>query len=123
MDVTTFVRSRLGGGPTKLWHHRLQHLDVRSVYALQTMMRGMTLGKISHSTSTLVCEACTKGKQYATKWGNNVERLATKPLNIIYSSVCGPMKATSVEWRKYLVIFVDDFSRKVQVYMMKFKGE
>ena len=31
-------------------------------------------------------------KQYAAKLGNDVERQATKPLEIVHSSVCGPMK-------------------------------
>ena len=74
-------------------------------------------------TTTLVCEACTEGKQYAAKWGNNEERLATKPLEIVHSGVCGPMRTTSIGGAKYFVIFVDDYSRKVWVYTMKCKGE
>jgi hypothetical protein len=115
--------SSVGGDSVELWHHRLGHLDVRSIYALQMMVKGINLGKTSPPVTTLVCEACTEGKQYAAKWGNNEERVATKPLEIVHSGVCGPMKTTSIGGAKYFVIFVDDYSRKVWVYTMKCKGE
>ena len=118
-----FVHLRGEGDSVEVWHHRLGHLDVRSIYALQSMVKGINLGKTSHPTTTLVCEACTEGKQYAAKWGNNEERLATKPLEIVHSGVCGPMRTTSIGGAKYFVIFVDDYSRKVWVYTMKCKGE
>ena len=70
------------------------------------MVRGMTLGKTSPPTSTLVCEACKDGKQYAAKWGNDEERLSTKSLEIVHLGVCGPMRTTSLEGAKYFVIFV-----------------
>lgn len=92
MDAANFVWLREGGGLTKLWQCQLKHLNVKSVYALQNMVMDMNLGKTSHPTSILVCKVCTKDKQYATKLDNDVERLAMKPLIIVHSSVCGPMR-------------------------------
>ena len=120
---TNLENSRAGGDSVELWHHRLGHLDVRSIYALQSMVKGINLGKTSPPTTSLVCEACTEGKQYAAKWGNNEEKLATKPLEIVHSGVCGPMRTTSIGGARYFVTFVDDYSRKVWVYTMKCKGE
>ena len=57
------------------------------------------------------------------KLGNNAERQAIKPLKIVHSSVWGPINNTYVGGTKYFVTFIDDFSRKVWVYKMKFKGE
>jgi hypothetical protein len=87
------------------------------------MVKGINVGKTSPPTTTLVCKACTVGNQYAAKWGNHKERLETKLLKIVHSSVFGPMRITSVGGKKYFVIFVDDYSRKVWVYTMKCKGE
>lgn len=64
VDLSDFGHSRVGGDSVELWHHRLGHLDEKSVYALQSMMKGISLGKISLSITTLVW-ACRKGKQYA----------------------------------------------------------
>ena len=98
-------------------------MDVRSIYALKMMVKGINLGKTSPPVSTLVCKACTESKQYAAKWDNNEEKVATKPLDIVHSGVCEPMRTTSVGGAKYFVISVDDYSRKVWVYTMKSKGE
>ncbi len=48
---------------------------------------------------------------------------ATKPLEIVHSDVCSPMKTTSLGGAKYFVTYIDDFSRKVRVYLLKSKGE
>ena len=122
-DSADFVHLCAGGDMVELWHCRLGHLDVRSVYALQNMVKDINVGKTSPPITTLVYEACTEGKQYVTKWGNNVERLATKPLEIVHLGVCGPMGTTSVGESKYFVTFIDDYSRKALVHTMKCKGQ
>ena len=81
--------SRAGGDYVKLWHHQLGHLDVRNVYALQSMVKGINLGKTS-PVAILVCEICTDCEQYAAIYGNNQEKLATKPLEIVHSGVGAP---------------------------------
>jgi len=48
---------------------------------------------------------------------------ATKPLEIVHSDVCGPMRTTSLGGARYFVTYIDDFSRKVWVYLLKSKGE
>jgi hypothetical protein len=81
-----FVHSVAGNNPVKLWHRRLGYLDVRNVYILQSMVKGMDINKIPCPTSTLVYDAYTEDKQYATKWSNNGDMLATKPLKIVHFS-------------------------------------
>jgi hypothetical protein len=48
------VRSCAVGSPVVLWHRRLGHLNVKSVYALQSMVRDMNLGKTSHLPTIFV---------------------------------------------------------------------
>jgi transposase InsO family protein len=48
---------------------------------------------------------------------------ATKPLEIVHSDVCGPMRTTSSGGARYVVTYIDNFSRKVWVYLLKSKGE
>jgi hypothetical protein len=50
------------------------------------MVKGMDINKIPCPTSTLVYDAYTEDKQYATKWSNNGDMLATKPLKIVHFS-------------------------------------
>jgi hypothetical protein len=48
---------------------------------------------------------------------------ASKLLELVHSDVCGPMKTTSRGGARYFVTFIDDFSRKTHVYLLKAKGE
>ena len=104
-DVANFVRSCVGGGPGELWHHRLRHVDVRSICALESMRRSMNLNKTSCLTATLICEACMEGKLYAVKRDNDVERQSPKPLEIVHKSVCGLTRNAYVKGAKYFCYF------------------
>jgi 5'-3' exoribonuclease 2 len=45
------------------------------------------------------------------------------PLELIHSDVFGPVKQISLGGMRYMVTFMDDFSRYVWVYFMKEKSE
>lgn len=49
------------------------------------------------------------------EFGNKAERQAIKFLEIEHSGVCGPMRNM---FARCFVTFIDDFSRKVLVYMI-----
>jgi transposase InsO family protein len=110
-------------GALELWHRRLGHLNVKGVCALQHMVSGMDLGKPSSSMLALTCEGCIEGKQHRSTFPSEGGRRASKVLEIVHSDVCGPMRTTSIGGGKYFVTFIDDFSRKVWVYILKSKGE
>ena len=44
-------------------------------------------------------------------------------LDYVHSYVWGPSRTTSIISKHYFVTFVDDYSRRVWVYMMKHKDE
>ena len=48
---------------------------------------------------------------------------AKGPLELIHSDVFGPVKQPSISGLKYMVTFIDDFSKFVWVYFMKEKSE
>ena len=48
---------------------------------------------------------------------------AKEPLELVHSDVFGPVKQTSINGMKYMVTFIDDFSRHVWVYFQKEKSE
>jgi transposase InsO family protein len=104
----------------ELWHKRLGHLNVKSVKALEGMVGGMQVKK---ATCDLACEACIEGKQARKPFPNDGATRATKVLEIVHSDVCGPMKTTSMGGARYFLTFIDDFSRKVWVLVLKCKSE
>jgi transposase InsO family protein len=122
MDAANLVQYNGGDGGLQLWHRRLGHLNEKGVRALRSMVTGIDLTKVS-CHSPLVCEACIEGKQHRLSFPTERARRATKPLEIVHSDVCGPMRTTSMGGAKYFVTFIDDFSRKVWLYVLKTKDE
>ena len=91
-NVANFMRSRVGGSPVELWHCRLGHLNVRSIYALQSIVKGMNLGKTSPPTFTLVCEVYMESKQYVAKVGQQCREASHKTLKDCTFECVGPHK-------------------------------
>ncbi|MCI33542.1 retrovirus-related pol polyprotein from transposon tnt 1-94, partial [Trifolium medium] len=48
---------------------------------------------------------------------------AQKPLELIHTDVCGPIKPRSLGKSNYFLLFIDDFARKIWVYFLKEKSE
>lgn len=48
---------------------------------------------------------------------------ASKPLEMIHTDVCGPMPVQSLGGARYCLSFIDDYSRKVYVFVLKSKDE
>ena len=45
------------------------------------------------------------------------------PLELVHTDICGPMNISSVGGNKYFLTFIDDFSRKTWIYLLKSKDE
>lgn len=64
------------------------------------------------------CEHCVYGKQTRVKFSTAIHR--TKgTIDYIHSDFWGPMPVTSKGGARYLLTFIDDFSRKIWVYFLK----
>jgi transposase InsO family protein len=87
---------------------------------LEKMVDGMNLKEVPLHH---VCEACIEGKQQRTSFPKDEVTKASKLLELVHSDVCGPMKTTSHGGARYFVTFINDFSRKIHVYLLKAKGE
>lgn len=94
-----------------LWHRRLGHVSFGNMSFLQCKV-----------PSGLKCKICIKGKQPRTPFPRDGNR-ATKKLEIVHSDVCGPLKVQSIGGCRYFVTFIDDFTRKVFIYTIKYKSQ
>lgn len=70
-----------------------------------------------------LCEGCLLGKQFRKSFPKESESRAKKPLELIHTDVCGPIKPGSLGNSNYFLLFIDDFSRKTWVYFLKQKLE
>ena len=69
-----------------------------------------------------LCKGCALGKYTKTAFPNSDSR-AGGILDLIHSDVCGPMSSTSLTGSLYYVVFIDDFSQKSWIFIMKTKGQ
>lgn len=70
-----------------------------------------------------VCEGCLVSKQPRSTFKSYAPTRAAEPLVVIHSDVCGLTETLSLGGNKYFVIFVDEFTRKMWLYLIKLKSE
>ena len=101
-----------------LWHMRLGHMSERGMEIL--CKRGL-LGNLKMEALKF-CEHCVYGKQHRLKFPKGVHT-AKATLDLVHADCCGPSKVPSLGGVRYFLSFIDDYSRKTRVFMMKQKSE
>jgi hypothetical protein len=117
-DMTQVANSLEEGA--MFWHERLGHLNMASLKELDAMVDGMNLKEV---LLHCICEGCVKSKHQITSFPKDGAMRASQLLDIVHTDVCGPMRITSHGGARYFLIFINDFSRKTHVYLLKAKGE
>ena len=70
----------------------------------------------------VVCGPCQHGKK--TKTSHKTKELSTsKPLEIIHVDLCGPTRTLALQGERYFALFVDDYTRMMWIYFIKYKSE
>jgi transposase InsO family protein len=108
---------------TELWHRRMGHTSFRKIKDLKDkdIVRGMENGKISATGET--CDCCLQMKGTRLKFNKGERLRATGKLDLIHTDVCGPMRVKSAGGALYVLTFLDDYSRKSDIYLLKSKSE
>lgn len=100
-----------------LWHMRLSHVNYSKLNMMmkRSMLRGLPQLEVKIDT---VCARCQYGKAHQLPYEESKFK-AKEPLELVHSDAFGPVKQASIGGMKYMVTFIDDFSRYVWVYFMK----
>lgn len=104
-----------------LWHMQLSHVTYSKLDVMmkKSMLKGIP--QIEVRTDT-VCVGCQYRKAHQLPFEESTFK-AKEPLELIHSDVFGPVKQASIGGMRYMVTFIDDFSRYAWVYFMKEKSE
>lgn len=78
--------------------------------------------KISDCGIKAQCEVCLKAKVTRLPFESSKGRSNTV-LDLIHTDVCGPMQTCSPGGKRYVLTFIDDFSRYTTIYLLKEKSE
>jgi hypothetical protein len=68
------------------------------------------------------CESCILGKHHREKFVSGVSYKEKDPLEIVHTDLCGPMQTPSLTGCVSFMTFIDDFSRKTWLYLLKQKS-
>lgn len=104
-----------------LWHCRYAHLSQKGLRTLQ--LKKMVRGLPQLPASTAVCEDCMKGKQHRDPIPKKSQWRATQKLQLIHADICGPITPASNSQKRYILCFIDDYSRKAWIYFLLEKSE
>ncbi|KAL8123365.1 hypothetical protein AgCh_011366 [Apium graveolens] len=106
---------------TWFWHARLGHVNF---HALELMSREkMAHGMPRLCQSSKKCEGCLMSKQSRSPFTSVANFNAKENLQLVYADICGPITPTTSGGNGYFLLIVDDFSRKMWVYLFKKKNE
>ncbi|OWY91846.1 Rve-domain-containing hypothetical protein, partial [Phytophthora megakarya] len=96
------------------------HLNEDSLEKTRQVTTGMP--KTRPTVKTL-CGGCMKGKQTVTHFPSRSRTTTSRPLELVDTNVMGPMKTKSKGGARYVLVFVDDYSRFVVTYFLNKKSK
>jgi transposase InsO family protein len=102
-----------------LWHAIFGHINYDSLRLLRKN------GVSSFPTiprKLKQCDACILGKHRKQPFHDSTSR-ACRKLELIHSDLCGPMPVPSANGNKYIMSFIDDYTRMCWVYLLKDKSQ
>lgn len=105
----------------ELWHRRYGHLGYQNLKTLQ--QKGMVKGLPQISDTKAVCTDCLKGKQHRDSFPKKSTWRASQKLELIHADICGPVTPISNSHKRYLICFIDDYSRKAWVQFLIDKSD
>lgn len=115
-----YVNATLSDKPlSNLWHKRLAHLGKNYMLKLKDMVTGMDFDSKQHIEP---CIPCIKGKTCKSPFRNKGTR-AEQILELVHSDICGPMEEPSFAGSIYMLLFIDDYTRKTYVYFLRNKSQ
>jgi hypothetical protein len=103
----------------QLWDRILAHINYNVLPYICKAVTSLPQLKVDHEG---VCNGCTQGRNIKNPFPKR-DNKAEGVLELIHSYVCGPMPSASISGYVYYVSFIDDYSRKTWVYLLKSKDE
>ena len=100
---------------------RYGHLNFVGLKTLQQKDKVTSLPQITIPSQ--VCEECVVSKQHRSQFPQGKSWRAKSVLELIHSDICGLINPSSNGGKRYLITFIDDYTRKTWVYFLQEKLE
>jgi hypothetical protein len=105
-----------------LWHRRFGHAskDLLSNLSKHNLVRGLPNTKF---VKDKFCDACQLGKQIKSSFKKKKDISTSKPLQLLYKDLFGPVRTASLSGKLYAFVIVDDYSRFTWVLFLSHKND
>nr|GFB35570.1 retrovirus-related Pol polyprotein from transposon TNT 1-94 [Tanacetum cinerariifolium] len=105
-----------------LWHQRLSHLNFDTINDLARNDLVAGLPKFKYHKEHL----CPSREQEKSKRASHPPKPvpnSRQSLHLLHMDLCGPMRIASINGKRYVLVFVDDYSRYTWVHFLRSKDE
>ena len=110
-----------GNEVSRIWNERFIHLNFKYLQKLQK--NSMVAGLLVIKETTGIYKGCVVGKHPEHKFDQGKASRASCILGLIHSDISVPIPITSMNGSRYVLTFIDDFSRYTWVFFIKKKSE
>lgn len=104
----------------KALHHRLAHLNRRS---MELLKQPIVSGIFYDDSNFEQCILCIEGKKSRSPFPKKSYNRASEVLRLIHTDFCSPMPCSSFSGARYFLLFIDDYTRHKFVYFLIKKNE
>lgn len=70
-----------------------------------------------------ICASCPARKQHRKAFNKEQVWMASQPLELIHSDVCGPLQVTAMAGNRYFFTFINDYTIMCGVYFLTCKSQ
>ena len=124
-DIVTEEEADIAVGRTEgeeLWHWRFGHVYLRTLKEMEKSGAVTGISFTDTPQNDVACVPCVEGKQSRLSLYSRKDT-ATKPGEVIFTDVCGPLPTPSLGGKSFFITFSDSFSSFKDVFLMATKGE
>ncbi|KAK1419880.1 hypothetical protein QVD17_29300 [Tagetes erecta] len=104
-----------------LWHARLGHISFETMKKMAA--KDLVIGVPRINLPNKLCDSCMVGKQTRLPFPIATTYRASKPLELIYGDLCGPITPSTIGGNEYIFVIIDDYSRYMWSFMLKRKDQ
>nr|GFB30582.1 retrovirus-related Pol polyprotein from transposon TNT 1-94 [Tanacetum cinerariifolium] len=105
-----------------LWHRRLSHLNFDTINLLSHNDIVVGLPKLKFIKYHL-CSSCELGKTKQKSFHTKITPTSKRRLQLLHMDLCGPMRVASINWKRYVLLIVDDYSRYTWTHFLRSKDK
>nr|GFA91799.1 retrovirus-related Pol polyprotein from transposon TNT 1-94 [Tanacetum cinerariifolium] len=105
-----------------LWHQRLSHLNFDTINDLAKIDLVAGLPKFKYHKEHL-CPSYEQGKSKRASHPPKPVPNSRQILHLLHMDLCGPMRISSINGERYVLVIVDDYSRYTWVHFLRSKDE